>query len=85
MAVNTKGRECVEALFPYAHIAWRDAGPSFPADWLGFKIHVPDVRQPMSDFGGIHEYEFKRLHLRVGKTATWPIGGHVGQHPFKLG
>ena len=37
MAVNKKGRECVEALFPRAHIAWRDAGPSFPADWQGFK------------------------------------------------
>ena len=39
MAVNTKGRECVEALFPQAHIAWRDAGPCFPADWQGFKIN----------------------------------------------
>jgi hypothetical protein len=43
MAVNTKGRECVEALFPQAYIAWRDPGPSFPADWQGFKINVPDV------------------------------------------
>jgi hypothetical protein len=43
MAVNRKGCECVEALFPQAHIAWRDAGPVFPADWLGFKINVPDV------------------------------------------
>ena len=43
MVVNRKGCECVEALFPQAHIAWRDAGPGFPADWLGFKINVPDV------------------------------------------
>ena len=43
MAVNRKGCECVEALFPQAHIAWRNAGPGFPADWLGFKINVPDV------------------------------------------
>ena len=43
MAVNRKGCECVEALFPQVHIAWRDAGPGFPADWLGFEINVPDV------------------------------------------
>jgi hypothetical protein len=43
MAVNKKGRECVEALFPQAHIAWRDAGSLFPTDWQGFKINVPDV------------------------------------------
>lgn len=43
MAVNKKGRECVEALFPQVHLAWRDAGPDFPADWQGFKINVPDV------------------------------------------
>ena len=43
VAVNRKGCECVEALFPQAHIAWRDAGPGFPADWLGFKINVPDA------------------------------------------
>jgi hypothetical protein len=43
MAVNKKGQECVEALFPEAHIAWRDAGPGFPADWQGFKINLPNV------------------------------------------
>jgi hypothetical protein len=43
IAANTKGRECVEALFPQAHIVRRDAGPGFPADWQVFKINVPDV------------------------------------------
>jgi len=43
IAVNTRGRECVEALFPQAYIAWRDARPGFPADWRGFTINVPDV------------------------------------------
>ena len=33
MAVNTKGRECVEALFPQAHIAWRALQRS-EASWL---------------------------------------------------
>ena len=43
LVVNTKGRECVEALFPQAYIAWRDAGPGFPADWQGFTMNLPDV------------------------------------------
>jgi hypothetical protein len=43
MAVNDKGRECVDALFPHAKIAWRDAGDIVPADWHGFDINLPDV------------------------------------------
>jgi hypothetical protein len=43
MDVNDKGRACVDALFPNAHIAWRDASDSLPADWCGFSINVPDV------------------------------------------
>jgi len=34
---------CVNALFPKAHIAWRDPGEGLPIDWLGFDINVPDV------------------------------------------
>jgi hypothetical protein len=43
MAANLKGRACVNALFPKAHIAWRDPGEGLPIDWLGFDINVPDV------------------------------------------
>jgi hypothetical protein len=43
MAVNDKGRECVDALFPQAKIAWRDAGDIVPTDWHGFDINLPDV------------------------------------------
>ena len=43
IAVNAKGRGCVDALFPQAHIAWRDAGDLVPPDWHGFDINLPDV------------------------------------------
>lgn len=45
MAANPKGRECINRLFPEAHIDWRDAGatPRLPADWLGFNINLPDT------------------------------------------
>jgi hypothetical protein len=43
MAANAKGCECINALFPQTHIAWRDAGPGLPNDWRAFKINVPDV------------------------------------------
>jgi hypothetical protein len=42
MAVNASGRSCVDALFPDAHIAWRDADDLAP-DWCGFDINLPDV------------------------------------------
>jgi phage tail protein X len=47
MQVNEKGRKCVEALFPQANIAWRDAGDIMPADWYGFQINLPDVLATM--------------------------------------
>jgi hypothetical protein len=43
MAANLKGRERVNALFPKAHIAWRDPGGGLPNDWLGFDINLLDV------------------------------------------
>ena len=45
IAANAKGRQCVEQVFPDAHIAWRDPGDlGFPAgDWQGFDLNLPDV------------------------------------------
>jgi hypothetical protein len=43
MAANQKGRECIEALFPDACIAWRDPGEGLPNDWRGFDLNLPDV------------------------------------------
>ena len=43
MSANDKGRACVDALFPEAHIAWREPGNGAPADWHGFIINIPDV------------------------------------------
>ena len=43
MNANDKGRACVDALFPEAHIAWRETGIGAPADWHGFVINIPDV------------------------------------------
>jgi hypothetical protein len=43
MAANAKGRECINALFPQGHIAWRATDPALPKDWRGFNINVPDV------------------------------------------
>jgi hypothetical protein len=47
MEVNAKGRSCVDALFPDAHIAWGDPGDVMPADWHGFEINLPDVVSAM--------------------------------------
>lgn len=58
MAVNAKGRSCVDALFPEARIAWRDPGDLVPASWHGFDINLPDVaaatktKLPMDITGG---------------------------------
>jgi hypothetical protein len=41
MGANPEGRDCINALFPKAHIAWRDPGEGLPDDWLGFDINVP--------------------------------------------
>ena len=48
MNVSPKGRECVDALFPQAQIAWRKSDfPTDPSgdwgDWRGFEINLPDV------------------------------------------
>jgi len=43
MNANDKGRACVDALFPEAHIAWREPGNGAPADWHSFIITIPDV------------------------------------------
>ena len=43
MNANDKGRACVDALFPEAHIAWREPGNGAPADWHNFIITIPDV------------------------------------------
>jgi hypothetical protein len=41
--VNSKGRACIDALFPNALIGWRAPGDIVPADWRGCEIHVPSV------------------------------------------
>jgi hypothetical protein len=45
IAANAKGRQCIEQVFPNAHIAWRDPDPAdnFPEDWRGFDLNLPDV------------------------------------------
>ena len=43
MFANAKGRDHVDGLFPQAHIAWRELGPGFPADWRGMKVNLPEV------------------------------------------
>jgi hypothetical protein len=43
MAANAKGRECINALLPHVHIAWREAGPGLPEDWRGFTINLAEV------------------------------------------
>jgi hypothetical protein len=41
---DAKGRECVNALFPKAHIAWADdCGEMLPREWRAFTINLPDV------------------------------------------
>jgi hypothetical protein len=44
MYADAKGRECVNALFPKAHIEWKDdCGEAFPREWRAFSINLPDV------------------------------------------
>ena len=44
MAANARGRECIDALFPRRHIAWRATDPALPKDWRGLpNINVPEV------------------------------------------
>jgi len=44
MYADAKGRECVNALFPKAHIAWADdCGEMLPREWRAFTINLPDV------------------------------------------
>jgi hypothetical protein len=40
---NDKGRACVDALFPKAHIAWREPSERMPPDWHGFIMNIPNV------------------------------------------
>jgi hypothetical protein len=42
MAVNTRGRNCIDALFPQTKIRWRISN-NLPAGWYGFDINVADV------------------------------------------
>jgi hypothetical protein len=44
MCADTKGRECIDALFPKAHIAWKDdCGETMPSEWRAFSINLPEV------------------------------------------
>lgn len=43
MMANAYGRACVNALFPKAHITWRDGIEGLPEDWRGFSINVADT------------------------------------------
>ena len=72
MAVDRKGCECVEALFPQAHIAWRNAGPGFPADWLGFKINVPDVVSQGGPQQVAEHYRRRKSRRRQTRRACLP-------------
>ena len=38
MLANGSGMACINALFPKAHIKWRDGGEGVPDDWRGFSI-----------------------------------------------
>ena len=61
-------------------------GVAVISDFL-YRITEPalrPIRSFLPNFGGIDAYEFKRSHLRVGKSVGWPISGHIAQHPFKL-
>jgi hypothetical protein len=44
MYADAKGRECINALFPKAHIAWADdCAEILPRGWRAFSINLPDV------------------------------------------
>ena len=43
MEANPQGRARIDALFPRAHIEWREPAPGLPEDWRGFNINLPDV------------------------------------------
>jgi hypothetical protein len=40
---SPNGRDCINGLFPRAHIEWRDPGEGLPPDWRVFSINLPDV------------------------------------------
>jgi hypothetical protein len=58
MLANSNGRNCINALFPKAHIEWRDGGEDVPDDWRGFEINLPNTaeatehRLPLEITGG---------------------------------
>ncbi len=43
MFANAKGCDHVDALFPQAHIEWRELPPGLPADWFSMKVNLPEV------------------------------------------
>ncbi len=44
MFANIKGCNHVDALFPEAHIAWRELPlPGLPDDWRGMRVNLPEV------------------------------------------
>ncbi len=43
MFANAKGCNHVDALFPQAHIEWRELPPGFPDGWHGMKVNLPEV------------------------------------------
>jgi hypothetical protein len=43
MFANAKGCNHVDALFPEAHIEWRELGPGFPADWHSMRVNLPEA------------------------------------------
>jgi hypothetical protein len=92
MVVNAKGRSCVDALFPQAHITWRDPGDVVPADWHGFEINLPDVsmtqtKLPLEITGGADldaaDPDALAVLLAIGvnrqggRSAVWRDGGHL--------
>jgi hypothetical protein len=43
MFANAKGCDHIDGLFPQVQIEWHEVGPSFPADWRGVKVNLPEV------------------------------------------
>ena len=43
MFANAKGCYHTDGLFPQVQIEWHEVGPSFPANWRGVKVNLPEA------------------------------------------
>jgi hypothetical protein len=48
MFANAKGCDHIDALFPEAHIDWRELPPSFPAGWRSMQVDLPGAVSAMT-------------------------------------